>query len=170
MADGPFTVTPVPSAISHQPLTRERIRERARELGFDACGIAPAVAHPELGFFREWLDRGYAGEMAYLHRSAERRADGRNVVPTARSVIVTATVYNTDRPYSTECVDPSRAQIARYAWGDDYHDVIGARLEHLLAWMRERSPEPFDARAYVDTGPVQERVYAQHAGLGWIGK
>ena len=65
---------------------------------------------------------------------------------------------------------PARAQIARYAWGDDYHDVIGARLDALLAWMREQSPEPFEARAYVDTGPVQERVYAQHAGIGWIGK
>jgi epoxyqueuosine reductase len=108
--------------------------------------------------------------MAYLHRTAERRADVRNVVPSARTVIVTATVYNTDRPYSTECAEPDRAHIARYAWGDDYHDVIGSRLESLLAWMRERSPEPFDARAYVDTGPVQERVYAQYAGVGWIGK
>ncbi len=146
------------------------IKRRARELGFDACGIAPAVAHPELRFFREWLDRGYAGEMAYLNRSADRRADVRHVLPTAQTVIVTATNYNTDRPYSTECADPSRAQIARYAWGDDYHDVIGARLDALLAWMREQSSEPFDARAYVDTGPVQERVYAQHAGIGWIGK
>src|SRR5260221_12840264 len=108
--------------------------------------------------------------MQYLHRSAERRADVRNVVPAARTVISLATVYNTDRPYSTECADPARAQIARYAWGDDYHDVIGARLDALVAWMRERCPEPFDARAYVDTGPVQERVYAQHAGIGWIGK
>jgi len=146
------------------------IKARARELGFDACGIAPAAAHPELKFFREWLDRGYAGEMAYLHRTAERRADVRNVVPSARTVIVTATNYNTDRPYSIECADPARAQIARYAWGDDYHDVVGARLEALVAWMRAASPEPFEARAYVDTGPVQERVYAQHAGIGWIGK
>ncbi len=146
------------------------IKARARELGFDACGIAPAAAHPELKFFREWLDRGYAGEMAYLHRTADRRADVRNLVPSARTVIVTATLYNTDRPYSTECADPNRAQIARYAWGDDYHDVIGARLDALVAWMRERQPEPFEARAYVDTGPVQERVYAQHAGVGWIGK
>jgi len=153
-----------------QPLTSERVKQRARELGFDACGIAPVGAHPELAFFREWLDRGYAGEMAYLHRSADRRADVRNVVANAQTVIVTGTVYNTDRPYSTECAEPSRAQIARYAWGDDYHDVIGERLEQLLAWMRERSPVPFDARAYVDTGPVQERVYAQYAGLGWIGK
>jgi epoxyqueuosine reductase len=151
-------------------LTAAGIKARARELGFDACGIAPATNHPELSFYREWLDRGYAGEMAYLHRSADRRADVRRVVPTARTVISTATVYNTDRPYSTECADPQRGQIARYAWGDDYHDVIGARLDALLAWMRESTPEPFDARAWVDTGPVQERVYAQYAGVGWIGK
>jgi epoxyqueuosine reductase len=165
-----MTHRPLPSAISPQPLTGERVKARARELGFDGCGIAPAGAHPELTFFREWLDRGYAGEMAYLHRSADKRADVRNVVPNAQTVIVTATVYNTDRPYSIECADRSRAHIARYAWGDDYHDVIGKRLEQLLAWMREQSPAPFDARAYVDTGPVQERVYAQYAGLGWIGK
>jgi epoxyqueuosine reductase len=151
-------------------MTSAEIKLRARELGFDACGIAPAAAHSELTFFREWLDRGYAGDMAYLHRTADRRADVRSVLPSARTVIVTATVYNTDRPYSTECADPSRAQIARYAWGDDYHDVIGARLDALVAWMRASSSEPFDARAYVDTGPVQERVYAQHAGIGWIGK
>jgi epoxyqueuosine reductase len=108
--------------------------------------------------------------MSYLARSAEQRADVRAVIPSARSVIVTATVYNTDRPYSTECADAAQAQIARYAWGDDYHDVISARLNALVAWMRETSPEPFEARAYVDTGPVQERVYAQYAGIGWIGK
>jgi epoxyqueuosine reductase len=151
-------------------LTAARIKAHARTLGFDACGIAPATDHPELPFFREWLDRGYAASMAYLERSAERRADVRRVLPSARTVIVTATVYNTKRPYSTECADPSVAQIARYAWGDDYHDVIGRRLEALLSWMRTASSESFDARAYVDTGPVQERVYAQHAGLGWIAK
>jgi epoxyqueuosine reductase len=151
-------------------LTASAIKERARALGFDACGIAPAADHPELRFYREWLDRGYAGEMAYLHRTAERRADVRQVMPSAQTVIVTATVYNTERPYSTECADRDRAQIARYAWGDDYHEVVGARLEALVSWMRERSPAPFEARCYVDTGPVQERVYAQHAGIGWIGK
>jgi len=151
-------------------ITAAGIKAKALELGFDLCGIAPASDHPELTFFREWLDRGYAGEMAYLNRSADRRADVRNVIPTARSVIVTATVYNTDRPYSTECRDSERAHIARYAWGDDYHDVIGARMEQLLEWMRTASNEPFEARAYVDTGPVQERVYAQYAGIGWIGK
>ena len=151
-------------------LTAAAIKAKAKALGFDLCGIAPAADHPELHFFREWLDRGYAGTMTYLNRSAERRADVRHVVPSARAVIVLATVYNTDRPYSTECGDPDRAHIARYAWGDDYHDVIGERMAQLLEWMRGASPEPFDARAYVDTGPVQERVYAQYAGIGWIGK
>jgi epoxyqueuosine reductase len=151
-------------------VTAADVKAKARSLGFDLCGIAPAADHPELTFYREWLDRGYAGEMAYLHRTADRRADVRHVVPSAQTVIVTGTLYNTDRPYSTECAERGRAQIARYAWGDDYHDVIGERLQSLLSWMREQSPEPFDARAYVDTGPVQERVYAQHAGVGWIGK
>jgi epoxyqueuosine reductase len=108
--------------------------------------------------------------MAYLARSADRRADVRRVLPSAQSVIVVAAVYNTRRPYSTECADPSRAHVARYAWGDDYHEVVGSRLEALLGWMRECSPVPFEARAYVDTGPVLERVYARHAGIGWIGK
>ena len=151
-------------------LSSEAVKAAALRLGFDACGIAPAADHPELKFFNEWLARGYAGSMAYLERSASRRADVREVMPNAQSVIATATVYNTERPYSTEESDSSRAGIARYAWGDDYHDVIGRRLDALVAWMRDASPEPFDARAYVDTGPVQERVYAQQAGIGWIGK
>jgi epoxyqueuosine reductase len=151
-------------------LSSSSIKSQAKRLGFDLCGIAPAADLPELTFFQTWLARGYAGEMAYLNRSAEQRADVRRILPSAQSVIVTGTIYNTDVPYSTESADPDRAQIARYAWGDDYHDVIGARLDALLAWMREQSPQPFDARAYVDTGPVQERVYAQHAGVGWIGK
>ena len=146
------------------------IKAQAARLGFDLCGIAPAADLPELRFLREWLDRGYGGTMTYLHRSARKRADVRRVVPSAQSVIVTGTLYNTDRPYSTEIADHGRAGIARYAWGDDYHEVIGARMETLLAWMHGQSSTPFEARAYVDTGPVQERVYAQHAGIGWIGK
>jgi epoxyqueuosine reductase len=151
-------------------LTAPDIKAKALELGFDVCGIAPVERFPELSFLQEWLARGYAGGMAWMARSADRRADVREVVPGARSVIVTGTVYNVDRPYSTEVTDPGTAVISRYAWGDDYHDVLGARQEQLLAWMRAQSSEPFEARAYVDTGPVQERVYAQYAGVGWIGK
>jgi epoxyqueuosine reductase len=151
-------------------ITAAEIKLRATALGFDACGIAAASDHPELRFLPEWLDGGFNGSMAYLARTADARADVRRILPSARTVIALATVYNTDRPYSTECADPGRAQIARYAWGEDYHTVLGGRLAALLSWMRAQADEPFDALAYVDTGPVQERVYAQHAGIGWIGK
>jgi len=168
-------------------VTSQAIKAQAKQLGFDLCGIAPADSFPELNVLPEWLARGYAGDMEYLSRSADRRADVRNVVPGARSVIMTGTTYNTElvrlKPDSTpdrvrcrlkpDCPPsggPSHAAIARYARGDDYHDVVKERLDALLAWMRAESPEPFEARAYVDTGPVQERVYAQYAGLGWIGK
>jgi epoxyqueuosine reductase len=151
-------------------LTAAGIKAHAFELGFDLCGVAPATGFPELGRLREWIDRGYAGDMTYMARSASRRADVRAVLPSARSVIVTATNYNVDRPYSIEYDDSSRASIARYAWGDDYHDVLRNRLDSLLAWMRTHHEADFEARVYVDTGPVQERVYAQYAGIGWIGK
>jgi epoxyqueuosine reductase len=151
-------------------VTASQVKARASELGFDLCGIAPVESLPELGFLQTWIDRGYAGEMAYMARTADRRADVRAVLPGARSVVMLATVYNVDRPYSTERKASAEARIARYAWGDDYHDVVGARTEALRGWMAERGGPTFEGRAYVDTGPVQERVYAQHAGLGWIGK
>ncbi len=151
-------------------LTTAEIKAQASSLGFALCGIAPAGAFPELRFLREWIDHGYAGEMHYLHRTAERRDDVRRVLPSARTVVALATVYNVDRPYSTEHADPNHAHVSRYAWGTDYHAVVGQRTEQLLEWMRRASQDPFEARSYVDTGPVQERVYAQHAGLGWIGK
>jgi epoxyqueuosine reductase len=151
-------------------VTADEIKARAAELGFALCGVAPAASHKELTFLREWLGRGYAGEMQYLERSADRRQDVRAVMPSAKSIICLATPYNTDRPYTTELTGTSQALIARYAWGDDYHEVIQQRMNALVDWMRERAGAGFEARAYVDTGPVQERVYAQYAGLGWIGK
>jgi epoxyqueuosine reductase len=151
-------------------LNSEAVKRRAKELGFDLCGIAPVGAFPELAVLRDWIDRGYAGTMGYLPRTAGRRSDVRRVLPSARSVIMTGTVYNTGHPYSTERNDNTRSEVARYARGVDYHDVLGRRLDALIEWMRQQPPDPFEARAYVDTGPVQERVYAQYAGLGWIGK
>jgi epoxyqueuosine reductase len=151
-------------------LTSAEVKREAAALGFDLCGIAPAHAFPELTFLRQWLDHGYAGEMHYLHRTADRRADVRAVMPSAQCVISLGTVYNTAQPYSTENADPGQAAIARYAWGDDYHVVLERRLAQLVERLRVMAGEAFEARPYVDTGPVQERVYAQHAGLGWIGK
>jgi epoxyqueuosine reductase len=152
------------------PMTSSAVKREATRLGFDLCGVAPAAGFPELRFLREWLDCGCAGDMAYMARSADRRDDVRRVLPSARAVIVAAALYNVNRPYSTEVGSRDCARIARYAWGDDYHDVLGRRLNALLDWMRREAPEPFEATWYVDTGPVQERVYAQYAGLGWIGK
>jgi epoxyqueuosine reductase len=150
-------------------ITPADVKREAAVAGFDLCGIAPATDHVELRFLREWLDRGYAGEMHYLQASFERRLDVRHVLPSARSVISLGTVYNTETP-SNEAAAPDRAAIARYAWGDDYHTVIEKRLDALLASLAAAAGEGFEARRYVDTGPVQERVYAQYAGLGWIGK
>lgn len=155
------------------------ICERARSVGFDLCGVVEADAladAPELrDSLPEWLARGYAGEMSYLGDS--RRADPRLVLDGARSLIVVALNYNSRDAYSTECTgsdghDSSpRGWISRYAWGDDYHEVIGDKLETLLAAMRAQFGEPpFDARAYVDTGPIVERVAAKYAGLGWLAK
>jgi epoxyqueuosine reductase len=150
--------------------TAAAVKRLAAAAGFDLCGISPVESFPELDRLSGWLDRGCAGGMGYLHRTAGQRRDVRAVLPAARSVIVLGTIYNTDRPYSNETGDATRAAIARYAWGDDYHRVIEQRLDSLLASMRSAAGEAFEARAYVDTGPVQERVYARYAGLGWIGK
>ena len=151
-------------------MTSEQVKKRALELGFDLCGIAPVGAFPELAALRRWLDRGYAGTMAYLPRTAERRADVRRIMPNASCVIVTGTIYNTGGPASIEERNPERVHVARYARADDYHNVLAERLESLTAWMHAQTSTPFEARVYVDTGPVQERVYARYAGLGWIGK
>jgi epoxyqueuosine reductase len=150
------------------------ICERARLLGFDACGVAPAEKFPELEHFSDWLDRGYAGEMKYL--ADPRRGDPRNSMPGVRSLIVCALNYNSDLPYSTEIdnhkhtVGAPRGWISRYAWGDDYHEVLWAKLNALLAEMHAHFPSSFEARAYADTGPVHERAAAKYAGLGWLAK
>ena len=145
------------------------VKDLASTCGFDLCGVAPAENFDELQFLREWIARGYHGDMHYMERTAERRADVRAVLPSARSVIVLGTLYNTPHRASTADDDAARAAIARYAWGDDYHNVIQARLTNLVESIRDLTGH-FEHRAYVDTGPIQERVYAQYAGLGWIGK
>jgi epoxyqueuosine reductase len=149
------------------------IVEQAKATGFSLCGVVRAEAFPELENTEEWLSRGYAGEMKYLHDP--RRKDPRAAMPGIRSVIVCLLNYNTQFPLSIDAKLSSqdveaRGWISRYGWGDDYHDVLLERLEALIAQLRERFPEPFEARAYVDTGPIQERAAAKYAGLGWLGK
>lgn len=162
---------------SLDPSERTRwIVERTRAVGFDLCGVAPTEVFEELARLPEWLSRGYAGEMNYLRDP--RRVDPRSALQGARSLIVVALDYNTSHPYSTEAAaqapgdenDAPRGWISRYAWGDDYHEVVGEKLATLLAAMRAEFAEPFEARAYVDTGPIVERVAAKYAGLGWLAK
>jgi epoxyqueuosine reductase len=151
-----------------------RAIELARAAGFDLCGIAPAAEFPELAHLDEWLERGHAGEMKYLRD--ERRRSPTQVMPDACSVIACALNYNTALPASTDALSPHasvtgpRGWISRYAWGDDYHHVLGEKLETLVADLHLEFREPFEARAYVDTGPIVERVAAKYAGLGWLAK
>jgi epoxyqueuosine reductase len=150
---------------------------QAHELGFDLCGVARVASDgsitnwPELARIPDWLARGNAGELKYLHDP--RRTSPEQVMSGARSVIVCALNYNSAQPHSTEAPadeDSPRGWISRYAWGTDYHEVLGAKLASLEAAIRKEIREPFDAKWYVDTGPIHERAAAHHAGLGWIGK
>ncbi len=150
----------------------EWITAKAREAGIDLCGVAPASRFPELDRMTEWLERGHAGEMRYLHdprrRSLDRALEG------AKSVIVCGASYRTGEPLSTQILSEGdrerpRGWISRYGWGDDYHDVLLPRLRLLLDAMRAELGD-LDSRAYVDTGPIVERVAAKYAGLGWLAK
>ena len=144
------------------------LKRRALELGFDAVGIATLEPSAHAGALARWLAAGYAGDMTYLERQAERRNYPARILPDARVAIVTLTNYFHGSP------DPAAgprgsAKVAQYAWSSDYHLVLGRRLERLAAAVREIVPGAL-CRCYVDAGPVPERELAQRAGLGWIGK
>ena len=137
------------------------LRVKARELGFDDCRVAVAApaAHREL--YEKWIAEGKHGEMAWMAKNIERRGDPRLVLEGAKSVIVLATNYFQGPKPVTDY------RIARYAWNEDYHDLIVAKLKQLDAWLIEQGGTQ---RYYVDTGPVLERDFASEAGLGWGGK
>ncbi len=145
-------------------LTANLVRERALELGFDLVGFAPAGPVPEADRFLAWLSAGHHGQMAYMAREPERRLDPRRVMPGARTVIIVGLSYETLAVPAEVLQDPSRGRIARYAWGADYHDVMTPVLRAFGEWLAKES------RAYVDTGPVLERAWAERCGLGFIGK
>jgi epoxyqueuosine reductase len=148
---------------------RERTRaiwSAATALGFDRCEAAPVRALDAAPRLREWLALGMHGSMQWMERSADRRADPGLVVPEARSVLIVTRSYWTGEEAST---DASRARISRYAWGAEYHDVLGAGLRDLYERIQEIAPG-VAGRYYIDTGPVLEKAWAELAGLGWIGK
>jgi len=156
-----------------------RIKQCARNAGFDLCGIAPVRDFAELQVFPAWIADGKHGEMKYMEARDDagelKRASLARVAPWARSVIVCAINYNTAHPYSTQ-VQPEeagRGWISRYAWAhEDYHDAVLRRLKQVEDELRglDATGDSLQLRSYVDTGPLIERVYAKYAGIGWIGK
>src|SRR5262245_27223398 len=145
----------------------EEIRLEARRLGFDKVGIAPATAlTEESARLREWLARGFHGQMSYMARDPRQRADPRLLLPSAKSVVAVALNYF--RP-EKHVDDPDGGKISRYAWGDDYHDVLRDKLKALLEWIRERVPEA-EGKICIDSAPMMDKAWAARAGLGWIGK
>ena len=135
-------------------------------LGFDAVGIAPAVAPPGHPSYLEWLKAGKAAGMDYLHRQADARAHPENLLEGVRSVVVASFVYGRPEPIAGGA---TLGKVARYARGEDYHEILWRRLEALLAWLQARRPGT-TGRAVCDTAPLLERDFAKLAGLGWVGK
>ena len=154
------------------PLKAARIRDKARELGFTLCGITPAQPSPTLASYLRWIQRGMHGEMGYMARPdrVRRRQDLREILPGARSLIIVGLDYQASFADENTLSDPARGRIASYAWGVDYHRVLGLRLESFAEWLGEECGGALDHKLYVDTGALLERSHAQQAGLGFIGK
>jgi epoxyqueuosine reductase len=148
------------------------LKQHAYALGFNVVGLIPAHPSPRLDAFLRWLEQGMHGMMGYLARAdrTARRVDLNVILPGVRSMIVVGVDYGGDPLPAAITADPSRGRIARYAWGQDYHDVLTPRLEALAMWLRRNAHAPVAHRAYVDTGAVLERSHAQQAGLGFVGK
>lgn len=161
----------IPISIDSHLLSR-KIKERARTEGFDKVGIVRAEAlEPERERLREWLDRGYHGEMQWMAREPDKRTDPREVLPQTQSIVVVALNYYTSYQHSQngETGDPASGKISRYAWGDDYHEVVGAKLRSLLAWIQQEAPAT-EGKVCVDIQPLMDKAWAVRAGLGWLGK
>jgi epoxyqueuosine reductase len=139
----------------------ERIKAQAFGLGFDLAGIARLGPADTADAFDRWVARGYAGDMHYLPRWADKRRDTRLPFPGTVSAIVVAMDYGGKSP---------GGPVARYARGDDYHDVMAAKLGTLHEWIAAQAGHAVRGKAYVDTGPLLERDLARRAGLGWFGK
>jgi epoxyqueuosine reductase len=154
--------------MDRQLVLREQITVAATALGFDLIGITSAEPLAHAGRLHAWVAQGFAGEMGYMSRDVERRADPSRVLPDARSIIVLGMNYYTSPAMSG--TSPGHGWIARYAWGQDYHTVLGDKLKALVACIKEIEGADVQARWYVDTGPILERELAWRAGLGWPGK
>lgn len=146
----------------------QQLKRRARELGFEACGISRAQQlDEEARKLEEWLSRGMHADMAWMENHFEKRIDPRLLVDGARAVI--SVIENYYQPLERD-PDGSVADVSRYAWGDDYHRVLKKKLLSLLDWLSEAVGAEVVGRAFVDSAPVMDKAWAQRSGVGWIGK
>jgi epoxyqueuosine reductase len=168
MTIGLISSTPVVSASNTPARELSRlIKQRAVAEGFEKVGIVPAeTLHIERDKLLEWLGRGYHGNMSWMARDPEMRTDPRKLFPSARSVIVVAKNYYTPSKHAD---DSATGKVSRYAWGDEYHEVVGSRLRSLLSWIKAEIPGA-EGKVCVDIQPMMDKAWAVRAGLGWIGK
>lgn len=147
------------------------LKEQAHLLGFTACGITRPDAPTHLAEYRDWLAQGYHAGMHYLasERALACRENPASLLPGCQSILVLATPYYQGE-FPRPPADQPSGKVARYAWNDDYHDVLLARSQSLMNWLASQLPTPFTHRIYVDSGALLERELAQQAGLGWVGK
>ncbi|MDQ3005481.1 MAG: DUF1730 domain-containing protein, partial [Chloroflexota bacterium] len=159
------------------PDLKEIIKTKAHELGFVLAGVTTPEPPPHYSTFENWLAQGQHGTMNYLadERSRTRRADPLEILPECKSILVLATPYHSPLPLGAplppgEGRPTGGVRVASYAWGDDYHDVLPARMKELVEFIEQQAGGPIKNRYYTDTGPILERDLAQRAGIGWIGK
>jgi epoxyqueuosine reductase len=147
------------------PERAHAVKRRATELGFDACGIAATDPIDPQNRLGEWIDRGFHGTMDWMNRTRQLRQDVQRKLPGARSVIVVARNYYTNRPAAGR----DTGRVSRYAWGRDYHRVLRKPLRALADVVDAMEP---GAQSYgcIDSGPVTEKAWAVRAGIGWLGK
>ncbi len=148
------------------------VKKKARELGFNLCGVTLAQPSPTLFAYLRWIQRGMHGEMRYMARPdrVRRRQDPREIMPKAKSLILVGMDYYARFADDELLSDPSRGRIAAYAWGLDYHKVLELRLAQFAEWLAAEAGRKTTHKVYVDTGAILERSHAQQAGLGFIGK
>jgi epoxyqueuosine reductase len=143
------------------------IKQRALAEGFEKAGIVRAEPFDkERDQLLEWLRRDYHANMSWMARDLETRTEPRKLFPDARSVLVVAKNYYTPSKHAD---DSATGKVSRYAWGDDYHEVVGSRLRSLLSWIKTEIPGA-EGRVCVDIQPMMDKAWAVRAGLGWIGK
>lgn len=145
----------------------ERIKQKAFEIGFHKIGVARAEPLREEGErLKEWLGKNYHGEMRWMEREPEKRADPRLIFASAKSMIVVALNYFTPHEHEQS---GTKGKVSRYAWGDDYHDVVKEKLRELLNWIKAENKDA-EGKICVDTAPLMDKAWAVRAGLGWLGK